>query len=473
MLPEPEVCQRARLARDPRFDGRFYVGVLTTGIFCRPVCPARIPAEENVRYFPSSASAQDAGFRPCLRCRPETARRLPEWTLASQTVVRGLRLIDGGYLDAHGVQDLALRLGVSARHLNRLFLEELQATPKSLARARRVQLAKRLIDESNLSLAEVAMRSGFGSVRRFNDELKQSYGRSPRELRRSRAPAAEDVITLQLPVRAPYHADWVFDFLRQRALPGIEEVEGHEYRRALFRAGKASGWLRVRWQDDGLTLTVPGTSLEALGDVLARVRRVFDLDADPAAVEAVLSEDPLLRDRLDLDPGLRVPGAWDGFEIAVRAILGQQVSVARARVLAMTLCERYGGGDFPDPDALVEADIASIGMPGKRAEAVRVLARAVRDGRLHLDEGAQPEQLSEVLQTMPGIGPWTAGYIGMRVARDPDAFPDNDWVVQKVLGLKGAAARQRAQAWRPWRSYAVMVLWRIAGCQRASSKKVE
>ena len=487
MLPEPEVCQRARVARDPRFDGRFYVGVLTTGIFCRPVCPARLPAEENVRYFPSSASAQDAGFRPCLRCRPETARRLPEWTLASQTVVRGMRLIDAGYLDGHGVQDLAGRMGISTRHLNRRFLEELQATPKSLARARRVQLAKRLIDESNLSLAEVAMHAGFGSVRRFNDELKQSYGRPPRELRRSgtSAPEAssseaaedEDVITLQLPVRAPYHADWVFGFLEQRALPGIEEVTGHEYRRALFRAGKPAGWLRVRWQDEGLAVTVPGTRLDALGDVLARVRRVFDLDADPAAVEAVLGQDPLLRERLALDPGLRVPGAWDGFEIAVRAILGQQVSVARARVLAVALCECYGGGDFPEPEALVEADVASIGMPGKRAEAVRVLARAVHDGRLHLDEGAEPEQLSEVLQTMPGIGPWTAGYIGMRVARDPDAFPDNDWVVLKVLGLKGASSRQRAevqqraQAWRPWRSYAVMVLWRIAASQRASSRK--
>ena len=469
MLPEPEICQRARLARDPRFDGRFYVGVVTTGIYCRPVCPARMPAEENVRYYPSSASAQDAGFRPCLRCRPETARRLPEWTLASQTVVRGMRLIDGGFLDAHSVEALAARLGISTRHLNRLFLDELQATPKSLARSRRVQLAKRLIDESTLPLSDVAMRSGFGSVRRFNDELKQTYGRAPRDLRRTRVPAGSNDIELRLPVRGPYHVDWVFSFLEQRALPDIEEVVDRTYRRALFNEGIPAGWLSVRWEGEGLLVTVPAGSMEKLGDILARVRRIFDLDADPVAVEQVLGSDPLLGPQILADPGLRVPGAWDGFEIAVRAILGQQVSVARARVLATRLCELYGGGDFPLPEALVEADVAEIGMPGKRAEAVRVMARSVLDGTVQLDEGVDPDALEEALRAMPGIGPWTAGYIGMRVARNPDAFPDSDWVVLKMLQEKASAARRRAEAWRPWRAYAVMVLWRIAGCRRAQA----
>jgi AraC family transcriptional regulator of adaptative response / DNA-3-methyladenine glycosylase II len=435
-----------------------------------------MPAEENVRYFPCSASAQDAGFRPCLRCRPETARRLPEWTLASQTVVRGMRLIDRGFLDDHPVEELAARLGISTRHLNRLFLGELQATPKSLARARRVQLAKQLIDGSNLKLQEVALRSGFSSVRRFNDELKLAYGRSPRDLRRSNDGLKADAVRLRLPVRGPYHADWVFSFLEARALPGLEVVEGQVYRRALFRDGEPAGWLEVRWDDDALVMSVPSESLESLGDMLTRVRRIFDLDADPAAVQAVLKEDALLAERIDLDPGLRVPGAWDGFEIAVRAILGQQVSVARARVLATKLCEQYGGGDFPAPVALADADVSAIGMPGKRGEAVRALACAVLDGSLTLDESVDPEALEDTLTGLPGIGPWTAGYIGMRVARNPDAFVDSDWVVLKVLDQTAAGARRRAEAWRPWRAYAVMVLWRIAAIRRqaeADGKRIE
>jgi AraC family transcriptional regulator of adaptative response / DNA-3-methyladenine glycosylase II len=468
MLPEPEVCRRARLSRDPRFDGRFYVGVLTTGIYCRPVCPARTPAEENVRYFASSAAAQDAGFRPCLRCRPEAARRLPEWTLASQTVVRGMRLIDAGYLDEHRVEALASRLAMSTRHLNRLFLSELGATPKSLARARRVQLAKRLIDGSPLRLADVAMRAGFGSVRRFNDELKATYGRSPRALRRDGRSTEGGSVALQLPVRLPYHADWVFSFLEHRALPGLEAVAGHEYRRALFRDGNPAGWLTVRWKESALEIKAPADSLDNLGNVLARVRRMFDLDADPCAVEAVLGEDRLFTAPLRRDPGLRVPGAWDGFEIAVRAVLGQQVSVARARDLAVALCARFGGGDFPGPAALADADVSAIGMPGKRGEAVRAIARAVLDGRLDLDEGAEPDELTESLTALPGIGPWTAGYIGMRVARNPDAFPEADWVVLKVLNETAARARRRAEAWRPWRAYGVMVLWRMAAHARAA-----
>jgi AraC family transcriptional regulator of adaptative response / DNA-3-methyladenine glycosylase II len=428
-----------------------------------------MPAEDNVRYYPSPASAQDAGFRPCLRCRPETARRLPEWTLASQTVVRGLRMIDAGYLDSNPVDAMAARLGISGRHLNRLFLDSLQATPKSLARTRRVQLAKRLIDGSSLPLAEVAMRAGFGSIRRFNDEMKAAYGRSPRDLRRLRSGAADEDIVLHLPVRGPYHVDWVFEFLKARGLPGLEEVVDGEYRRALFDAGEMIGWLRVRWHDDGLQLKVPPAGVSHLGDLLARVRRVFDLDADPLTIESVLAEDPLLADCVARNPGLRVPGAWSGFETAVRAILGQQVSVARARALAVDLCQRFGGGDFPDPEALVDADVSAIGMPGKRGEAVRALARGVLDDAVTLDESADPAALTEALTGLPGIGPWTAGYVGMRVARDPDAFPDADWVVLKVLEMKGAAARKRAAVWQPWRAYAVMALWRIEGERRESA----
>jgi AraC family transcriptional regulator of adaptative response / DNA-3-methyladenine glycosylase II len=273
-----------------------------------------------------------------------------------------------------------------------------------------------------------------------------------------------------LPVRQPYHTDWVFTFLEQRALPGLEEVDGLEYRRALFRNGKPEGWLQVRWCDGGLELIAPASSLENLGDTLARVRRIFDLDADPHAVESVLKNDRLLAERMSGDPGLRVPGAWDGFEIAVRAILGQQVSVARARDLAVKLCTIFGDGDFPAPAALVHADVSAIGMPGKRGEAVRALAQAVLDGELILDAATDPAEMTEALTALPGVGPWTAGYIGMRVARDPDAFPDADWVVLKMLNETAAGARRRAEAWRPWRAYAVMVLWRIAALQRAAAR---
>jgi len=484
MIPAPAICKSARLARDPRFDGRFYTGVLTTGIYCRPVCPARAPAEDNVRYFATSASAQDAGFRPCLRCRPETARRLPEWTLNSQTVIRGLRLIDGGFLLDHGVDELARRLHISARHLTRLFQQELGTTPKSLAKVRRVHLAKRLIDRSQLTFSDVAMRAGYGSVRRFNDEIRETFGRTPRGLRsvgrRVSARGLQSVrglqkageVQLQLPVREPYNRAWVFGFLKQRALPGIEEVVGEVYRRRLPGAATSEHWLEVAWQDAGLRLTIPAECALDFGDLLCRVRRVFDLDADCVVVDSHLSRDPLLTQIVRREPGLRVPGAWDGFETAVRAILGQQVSVARATTLAAKLCEQFGTGDFPTPQHLMDADIAAIGIPGKRGGAIRELARAVADGHLVLDESADHAALSAALCELPGVGPWTAGYIGMRVARDPDAFVESDWVVLKMLDVTAAAARQRAQAWQPWRAYAVMYLWRMAQERRAQTGRL-
>ncbi len=471
MIPAPEICRSARLARDPRFDGRFYVAVVTTGIYCRPVCPARTPAEENVRYFSTAATAQDAGYRPCLRCRPETARRLPEWTLSSQTVIRALRLIDGGFLDEARVEELAAQLGVSKRHLDRLFQSELSTTPKSLGRLRRVQLAKRLIDQSSLPLAEVAMRAGYGSVRRFNDEVRATFGRPPRELRRRRVSRNGDAhFALRLPVREPYDADWVFSFLETRALPGLEEVEGFCYRRRLFEAGEPRGWLEARWEQEGLAVNVPAAVTGSLAELLRRVRRVFDLDADSDVIDAALGADAELGPAVSTWPGLRVPGAWDGFETTVRAVLGQQVSVARATALAGSLCERFGAGAFPGPAQLADADVAAIGMPGQRGAAIRGLARAVLDGTLTLDETADFEGLAETLTAQKGIGPWTAGYIGMRVAKDPDAFPDSDWVVLKGLGVTPAGARRLASAWQPWRAYAVMLLWRRARQQRLDGR---
>ena len=457
MFPGTEICERARLSRDPRFDGRFVTAVLTTGIYCRPVCPARPPARENVRYFATAAAAQQAGYRPCLRCRPETARRLPEWTLSSQTVVKGLRMIDAGYLDDRGVDDMAVRLGCSGRHLNRVFRTELGATPAGLGRAHRVHLAKRLIDAGGMRMAEVAMHAGYGSVRRFNDEIKAVFGCTPSQLRRRGKARDGAPMQLRLAVRRPYNSHWVFSYLARRALVGLEEVQGFSYKRRLAHGDHRC--VEVLWENEGLTVNIPLALQGGMGDLLRRVRRTFDLDADSSVIDAHLAGDPRLGAAVRAAPGLRVPGAWDGFETAVRAVLGQQVSVARATRLAGMLVERYGGGMFPAPGVLADANPAEIGMPGRRGEAIRRLAAAVDSGSLQLDECADSESLQESLRALPGIGPWTASYIALRVAGDPDAFPDSDWGVLKALGTGAAGARRLAAAWAPWRGYALMYLW--------------
>jgi len=489
MFPAHHICERARLSRDPRFDGAFFTGVITTGIYCRPVCPVRQPDAGNVRYYATAAAAEAAGFRPCLRCLPEAAARIPEWSISSRTVIRGLRLIDGGFLDAESAAALAARLGVSSRHLNRLFRAELGATPKSLAMTRRRALAKRLIDETDLPLAAVGLQAGYGSLRRFNDDVRRCYGRSPRVLRAGRlgrrsprAATAAACYSLRLPVRAPYHADWVFEFLARRALAGFETVSGRCYRRRLFDADGSEHWIEVRWDGDALHLDVPVACAVPLSDILVRVRRVFDLDADPRAVDAALADDPLLAEVVAEHGGLRVPGAWDGFETTVRAILGQQVSVDRATVLAHKLLDRYGAHCLTSPAALADAVPAEIGMPRRRGQAISLLAAAVADGRLQLDDAVSAADLQAALCDIPGIGPWTAGYVAMRVAKDPDAFPANDWVVLKVLeGVPGASAAlssaraaaagrpgSRADGWRPWRAYAVMYLWKLSQSLRAA-----
>jgi len=327
------------------------------------------------------------------------------------------------------------------------------------------------------------MEAGYGSLRRFNDDLRRVFQRSPRELRSGRRQHAHrdgSVLTLRLPVRSPYDADWVFDFLARRALAGVEEVDGHCYRRRLpgpadHRDG--GSWVEVRWDGDALRLCMPAGCPAPLSEVLPRVRRVFDLDAEPLTIDADLSRDPLLAPAVSAAPGLRVPGAWDGFEIAVRAILGQQVSVDRATVLAHGLMARFGADCLTDPARLARADVAAVGMPGKRGEAIRRLAAAVADGGLDLHEGADSEALGRALCAVPGIGPWTAGYVTMRVAKDPDAYPANDWVVVKMLEqlapeqARAAAAGRagsRADGWRPWRAYAVMYLWHWSARLRAA-----
>jgi len=453
MLPAPDICRRARLARDLRFDGHFIVGVVTTGVFCRPICPARLPAEENVRYFATSAAAMDAGYRPCLRCRPERESPLPAWTISSEIVVRAVRMIDNGYLAERPVRALAAEIGVGERHLNRLFRAELGTTPKGLARMRRIALAKRLVDETHLAMADVAVAAGYGSVRRFNDEFSRVFRRPPRAARRQRVTSGSSPMRLRLPTRQPFNADWVFSFLARRALPSLESVHDHTYRRWVD-----GHCISVLHRDGALWLELPDALADRTSDVLSRVRRVFDLDADPDAIESHLLESPECAPWVRAGGGIRVPGAWDAFEGAVRAILGQQVSVDRATHLAAKLTKTFGNGAFPTPATLTNADVAAIGIPGLRAAAIRQLARTVRErGDAFL---LDPPAARDTLLRIDGIGPWTAEYVAMRVARDPDAFLASDWVVRKVMGASIRDALRRAEPWRPWRAYAVMHLWR-------------
>ena len=471
-----DACDRARLARDPRFDGRFFIGVTSTGIYCRPICPAPTAKQKNIKYFPSAAAAAEAGFRPCLRCRPEAAPGTPAWLGTSATVRRALRLIQEGALDTQSVDQLSARLGIGPRHLHRLFVQHLGASPIAVAQTRRLHFAKRLIDDTRLAMTDIALASGFGSLRRFNDAFQQTYGRAPRDLRRGQQGLAgkDEALRLRLSYRPPYEWTAVRDFLATRAVPGVEQLEGDRYARSVSVAGKA-GWIEVRPvpREDALELSVHGLGPESLFVIVSRVRQMFDLAADPADVREVLKKDALLAPLLRKRPGLRVPGAWDPFEIAVRAVLGQQVSVAAARTFATRIVAAHGtplaataGGIthlFPSPQVLADADLSKIGLTGARVATLKALSQAVRDGAVSFENG---EEVRQALLKVPGIGRWTAEYIALRGLSDPDAFPAGDLVLQRMAGdpkrLTEKQLLERAERWRPWRAYAVLHLWRAA-----------
>jgi AraC family transcriptional regulator of adaptative response / DNA-3-methyladenine glycosylase II len=464
-----QICSRARLSSDPRFDGKFFIAVRTTRIFCRPVCPARSPKEQNIDYFPSAAAALQAGFRPCLRCRPESWGTAA-WDGTSTTVTRALRLIHEGALENSNVEVLAERLGVGSRHLRRLFLQHLGATPIAVEQAQRLLSAKKLIDETTLPLTTIAIASRYGSIRRFNAAFQATYGRSPRELRRgSKRASSSGPYTLQLRFRPPYDYDALLHFLAKRAIAGVEYIQGDVYRRTFVLDGQA-GWLEVRpHTSHALTLRVDFVGPTRLLHVVSRVRRMFDLDADPLAINSSLKRDPLLARLIKARPGLRVAGAWDGFELGVRAILGQQVSVAGASTLTARLASRFGhplpfqidglAYTFPAADELVAADLA-IGIPASRAEAIREFASAVASESLVLDGGHDTATCVNRLCAIRGLGPWTAQYIAMRALSDPDAFPAGDLVLLRAAEIKTTAEMERhAEHWRPWRAYAAMHLW--------------
>ncbi len=423
----------------------------STGIYCRPVCPAPSPKEENVRYYPSAAAAAEAGFRPCLRCRPETS---PVWNGTSGTVARALRLIDGSALDEAGVDELAARLGIGSRHLRRLFLEHLGATPVAVAQTRRIHFAKKLIDETALPFTEVALAAGFGSVRRFNATFQKLYKRTPSDLRRLAGKSAVNDpgdYRFRLRFRPPYDWERVLGFLRPRAIPGVEVVSESSYRRTISMDGMR-GSLEAYLDGDVIALRIQFPGSKQLFRIVERVKRLFDLNADPVEIAATLGQDPLLSARVAARPGLRVPGAWDGFELAVRAVLGQQVTVKGATTLAGRVVAAYGvpvgdGYLFPERDVIAEADFAGLGLTSARAETLRQIARA---GDFTLDEFLQ----------LRGIGQWTAQYYAMRALHEPDAFPAGDLVLLKAAGLaKPRELEARAETWRPWRAYAAMHLW--------------
>jgi len=482
MLMDADACYRALVTRDSRFDGRLFVGVKTTGIYCRPICPARTPKRENVTFFATATAAQAAGFRPCLRCRPESSPDLAAWRGTSNTVSRALALIEAGALDEADVEGLATRLGVGERQLRRLFRRHLGASPISVAQTRRVLLAKQLIHQTLLPMTEVALASGFGSVRRFNETFQRLYDRPPARLRRQsgEAPAGEDGVRLDLAYRAPYDWEALTDFLRMRAIEGVEVVSLAGYARTVA-FGEDNGLLTVTPSPkaDRLSVTIRFPRLGALPAIIARVRRVFDLTADPAAIVEHLSRDPALAPRVAARPGLRVPGAWDGFELAVRAILGQQISVGAATLLAGRIVREWGEPlpatlagvvpglthVFPSAERLAGADLSVLPMPRARSSALKTLASAVAaDATLFEGHGDLSAAIAR-LKALPGIGEWTAQYIAMRQLREPDAFPTGDiGLLRAMAGADGRrpttqALQARAEAWRPWRAYAALHLW--------------
>jgi len=530
---DADVLYRALRSRDARFDGRFFVGVTSTGIYCRPVCPARTPRRDRVRFYPSAAAAESAGFRPCRRCRPEYAPGSPGWEGGSAVVRRALRLIGDGTLDGGSVPGLADRLGIGERHLRRLFARHVGVSPREVAMTRRVHFARRLLDETDLSLTRIALEAGFGSARRLHAAVRRSFGQAPSELRGRRSrrahPGASDRVhgepgatsacpgvagrmraagegiagatstrrsvpirstrsagspstrpgglALRLGYREPFDFDGILDYLGPRAIPGVEEVHEGAYRRLVTLDGRP---VLLEARDvparRAVEVTVTGPARGHLLTVTERMTRVLDLAADPAAM-AALGEDPLLRRAFRRWPGLRVPGAWDPFELLVRAVLGQQVSVRGATTLAGRLVERWGrdagdvdptgrlGRTFPPPDVLATSDVATIGMPAARGRALSELARRVASGALDLGPGTDPDRAREAMVSVPGIGPWTAGYVALRALGDPDAFLPGDLGVRKAMATNGRRptereAEARAERWRPWRAYAVMALWR-------------
>jgi AraC family transcriptional regulator, regulatory protein of adaptative response / DNA-3-methyladenine glycosylase II len=464
-----DVCYRALLTRDKRFDGRMFTAVKSTGVYCRPVCPARTPKLENCIFFASAVAAQGAGFRPCLRCRPEVSPRLAAANGTSNTVTRALHLIECGAANDQDLEALAGRLGVGDRHLRRLFQEHVGISPKAVLQTRRVLFAKQLITDTAMPLTDVALASGFASLRTFNHSMRLVYGRPPSEFRRGRATPDPQNIRLLLPYSPPYDWPAIVNFLAARAIPGVESVEDGHYVRAIQLNGKY-GLIEVSPADDALAVSIQFPEIRALPEIVRRVTAQFDLGAHPASIAAHLATDPLLARSVAQRPGLRVPGAWDAFEMAVRAILGQQISVGAATKLAGKIVAALGHPleesrfAFPDATIVAASDLAFLGMPEARKRTIRGLAEAVVHNPTFFDPSQPLETAIEQMRAIPGIGEWTAHYIAMRTLRQPDAFPAKDAGIIRAFAKQGLTLSaqeilKRSDAWRPWRAYAALHLW--------------
>ncbi|NYH88464.1 AraC family transcriptional regulator of adaptative response / DNA-3-methyladenine glycosylase II [Actinopolymorpha rutila] len=475
MMPSFEQCYRAVESRDPRFDGWIYIAVTSTGIYCRPSCPATTPKRQNARFFPTAAAAQDAGFRACRRCRPDAVPGSPEWDLRADVAARAMRLVDDGLVEREGVAGLAARLGYTTRHLGRLLSAELGAGPLALARARRAHTARLLLETTDLPITDVAFAAGFGSVRQFNDTIRAVFAATPGEVRRAgrRQEPTNGAVTLRLPYRPPYDAESGWRYLADRLVPGLEELDGTTYRRAV-RLHHGAGVLSLTPADGYVRCQLQLDDLRDLGPAAARCRRLLHLDADPAGITDALGDDPLIGPLVRARPGLRVPGSVDAFETAVRAVVGQQVSVSAARTVVGRMVAAYAEPlphpvgtlthSFPAPGALAEAD--TLPMPAARTRTVTALAGAVAGGDLDLAPGADRSEVEAGLLALPGVGPWTAAYVALRGLGDPDAFPGTDLGIRRSLVALGVPDRPAeiaavADRWRPLRSYAAQHLWTV------------
>lgn len=486
LIDDVESCYRAVKSRDRRFDGVFFTAVRSTGIYCRPSCPAITPQRRNVAFYRTAAAAQQAGFRACKRCRPDASPGSPEWDVAADTAGRAMRLIADGVVERDGVEGLASRVGYTSRHLARLLTRELGAGPLALSRARRAQTARILIETTPLPFADVAFAAGFSSIRQFNDTVRAVYAATPTQLRAVAGTAAAGAVSrqqgqveLRLAVRRPFAASELLDFLAARAVPGVEEAGPGWYSRTLrlpFGTGTALLCFDGTDGEGMVTCRLGLSDLRDLSAAVERCRRLLDADCDPEAVDDYLGADPMLAPLVRRRPGLRVPGHVDGDELAVRAVLGQQITVTAARSLAALLVDRYGvplpdghGQLFPSAATLAGIDPEELPMPRARGRALVMLAEALADGRVILDRSGDRGDVRRSLLAVPGIGPWTADYIAMRALGDPDVLLIGDTGLRDGLAALGAAPESRGssgETWRPWRSYAQMHLWSLAAERR-------
>lgn len=481
MFNDHSVYYTAMESKDARFDGRFYIGVHTTGIYCRPICPAPKPKRKNVSFYKTAASAKNAGFRPCLRCLPESSPGTPEWDPTSSVISQAMRLISAGYLNSHSVKELSEKLFLSDRQLRRLFDKHIGASPQQVAQTQRLHFAKKLISDTQLSMSEIAFSAGYKSVRRFNDAVQKVYQRAPKTLRKSKSGGgkvdAKDYVKLNLAYRPPYQWDAMLAFLKARAIPGVEQVDTQQYQRTV-KIGNEIGIIKVHQhqKQNILALHVSSNLHNDLFTIVERVKRIFDLSAFPDEITNHLSNDRVFAKQITIQPGLRIPGAWDGFEIVVRAILGQQVSVKAANTFAGRIVNVCGEelpkelligsltNLFPTPTQIIDANLNGLGITTKRIAAIKSVAEAIALGVLKFDGRLSQDETQVILSDISGIGEWTIQYIAMRVLGNPDAFPASDLGLRKAIGIGDEMVSTKnlqniAESWQPWRAYAAINIW--------------